>query len=97
MVKCKECGQKMLKSNGCTETRIRIRGIVYRRNTEYYDANKRCHDCGIINGNGHVHHFGCDMEACPECGGQLISCGCIQTESEIFEGLNESVIDACEV
>lgn len=33
-----------------------------------------CHDCGIKEGN--IHHFGCDMEGCPFCGGQLISCGC---------------------
>lgn len=50
--------------------------IIIKRNTAYYDINTHCHDCGIANGDGHVHHFGCDIERCPNCGGQLISCGC---------------------
>jgi hypothetical protein len=33
-----------------------------------------CHDCGAR--EGELHQFGCDMERCPFCGGQLIGCGC---------------------
>ena len=33
-----------------------------------------CHDCGCS--EGELHESGCDMERCPFCGGQLISCDC---------------------
>lgn len=33
-----------------------------------------CHDCGCH--EGRLHEMGCDMERCPFCGNQLISCFC---------------------
>ncbi len=38
------------------------------------EPNSTCHDCG--EGQGQYHHEGCDVERCPCCGGQLISCDC---------------------
>lgn len=35
---------------------------------------RRCHDCWAK--EGELHTPGCDMERCPFCGGQLISCEC---------------------
>lgn len=36
---------------------------------------ERCHDCFVMESG--FHHPGCDMERCPLCGRQLISCGCL--------------------
>lgn len=38
----------------------------------------RCGDCGVRRDG--FHHRGCDMEECPRCAGQLISCGCDESE-----------------
>ena len=40
----------------------------------------RCHDCRAV--PGAVHHHGCDMERCPACGEQSISCGCVWAGEE---------------
>jgi hypothetical protein len=33
-----------------------------------------CHDCRVLKGEFHVPS--CDVEECPVCGGQLITCDC---------------------
>ena len=46
---------------------------------------KQCHDCSCE--IGHQHAPGCDMEECPFCGGQLISCNCCY----IMLGINQNI------
>ena len=36
---------------------------------------RSCYDCGAK--PGELHEPGCDVETCPRCGSQMISCGCV--------------------
>jgi len=57
-----------------------INGREYRRIPYGRESRDRefaslpCHDCEARRGQFHVP--GCDMERCPACRGQLISCRC---------------------
>jgi len=44
-----------------------------------------CHDCGVEEGK--LHHAGCDMERCPFCGGQSISCSCSYKRLGLFDSI----------
>ena len=38
------------------------------------DTESPCHDCNVT--GGQIHHWGCDSEWCPKCGGQALGCEC---------------------
>ena len=40
----------------------------------------KCDDCGAPRGK--LHLIGCDLEACPRCGGQAITCGCFYDDDD---------------
>lgn len=76
---CKLCGQEMLEANGCTCGKIRYNEKIYDRIRfgEEFDMyagavseEERCPDCGAK--AGEFHHFGCDVENCPVCHGQML-------------------------
>lgn len=48
---------------------------------------KRCHDCNCL--LGEKHYDGCDMDECPKCHGQLISCGCFNDKN--WPSLNKKI------
>lgn len=57
-------------ANGTEMSRVR-----YGEETEDWGADKQpCHDCAAIKGEYHVP--GCDVERCPSCDMQLLSCSC---------------------
>lgn len=80
-------GQKVIKGwpqklkEAQKEKTFEIDGVTYRR-IPHDGEYGNCHDCSAKKGELHV--VGCDMERCPKCGGQSISCEC-DTNGELSE------------
>jgi len=52
---------------------FRIKTKLWQR-IPHKDNERTCGDCGVA--AGQYHHSGCDLEICPRCRGQAISCDC---------------------
>lgn len=71
---CGVCGKNPMTVQGCRIGFVYVGGQLYTRIPFYGAEGERCYDCNAL--SGHFHHWGCDDERCPVCGGQLISCDC---------------------
>jgi hypothetical protein len=85
MAICGYCSQEMPGAEGCAEVPIVIEDRSYpavRFGAEPGNPRRGipCGDCGVL--PGRVHHHGCDVERCPRCHGQSISCGCVWAGEE---------------
>jgi hypothetical protein len=56
--------------------------VPYGSETRPWSTTVPCHDCDAIAGQLHAHD--CDVEECPRCGTQLVSCDC-DNRGEVFE------------
>lgn len=83
--KCPMCKGYMLRVDECSPNPIYIRGdtgekryerIPFGQETRIDTSRlgERCPDCGCK--RGHYHHEGCDIEECPICHRQMLSCSC---------------------
>jgi hypothetical protein len=50
-------------------------GLEHEDDQLFSNAAHLCHDCSVITGQFHL--FGCDVERCPKCRQQLITCACV--------------------
>ena len=82
---CAACGKSYPEMKGCMVDKITVEHHQQHR-IRYGSADEglgpvfgRCMDCGVLPGK--YHHWGCNMEICPNCGTQLLSCAC---EAEII-------------
>jgi hypothetical protein len=59
----------------CTLNGVEVARVRYgRERRPWIGVRGPCGDCAVIAGEYHVP--GCDLEQCPSCAGQLLSCRC---------------------
>lgn len=79
MAICDLCSQEMKTAPSCTVGVLHQAGTAfpllrYGQERGWKRGPARCGDCGVRRGG--LHHLGCDVQRCPRCLGQLISCDC---------------------
>ena len=77
MATCEFCEREMMTAWGCTAKVYLIGGKPYEPRRHHGEHGEMCGDCNCD--HGAYHHQFCDMERCPKCGGQFLSCDCKAT------------------
>lgn len=91
MAKCNICDQEMGRGVSCVQLDVEnASGEMLPPVPVYGDTN--CYDCKAPPGG--FHHAGCDTEECPFCGFEVVSCGCLENQSD--EDLEDSLRDGDE-
>lgn len=79
VVICKWCNKDMNNSEGCNAHVVKVGkatfvSVVYGKETNITQPKRRKH-CGDCNATrGHRHHYRCDLEECPVCHEQYLTC-----------------------
>jgi len=79
MALCTWCQREMTTAMSCTVDAFhrsgrRLAMIPFGRESGPRTSATRCGSCGV--GRGGWHHPGCDLQRCPACRHQMMSCGC---------------------
>lgn len=87
MATCSWCDGEMTKAISCTVDAFhrdgrRLHMVPFGDESGRRTSAARCGDCGVTRGGW--HHPGCDLQRCPACGDQLMSCGCLFDEDEVI-------------
>lgn len=89
MAVCDWCGQEMTSAASCGIDVLHQDGrpipmVSYGPGLGRRSRRDRCGDCGVARDG--FHHLGCDLQVCPVCGGQMLSCGCLFDEDLLDVG-----------
>lgn len=95
MAVCDWCGSEMTTAESCNVKALHRGGVptaMIRWGRERgWKASSRCGDCGVL--PGRYHHLGCDVQQCPVCRGQMITCGCRFDEDGPDDGDGAELLD----
>ena len=91
MAACDWCHREMMTAASCNVDAFHRKGrrfdmIPFGDESSRRTGGVRCGDCGVLRGGW--HHPGCDLQRCPACGRQLMSCGCRFDEDGFDVGLS---------